>query len=126
MPLSVDFRGGTEVQVQFANRPDINAIRHAMEAAGIKDARIQNYNEPSLNEVFISLPEQTNETSLDAGRQQIVDALHAHYNNPFNDTGIKVDVVGPTVGHQLESQATAARFSGPCSACWSTSGSASS
>jgi len=34
-----------------------------------------------------------------------VDALRAHYNNPFNDTGIKVDVVGPTVGHQLESQA---------------------
>ena len=107
VPLSVDFRGGTEVQVQFANRPDINAIRQAMEAAGIKDARIQNFDVPSLNEVVISLPEQTNETSLDTGRQQIVDALHAHYNNSFNDTGIKVDVVGPTVGHQLESQATA-------------------
>ena len=106
VPLSVDFRGGTEVQVQFANRPDINAIRQAMNAAGIgSDARIQNFDVPSMNEVVISLPEQTNETSLDAGRQQIVDALRAHYNNPFNDTGIKVDVVGPTVGHQLESQA---------------------
>jgi preprotein translocase subunit SecF len=108
VPLSVDFRGGTEVQVQFANRPDINAIRQAMEAAGIKDARIQNYNEPSLNEVLISLPRQTDETSLDTGRQQIVEALHSHYNNPFNDAGIKVDSVGATVGHQLEAQATRA------------------
>jgi preprotein translocase subunit SecF len=108
VPLSVDFRGGTEVQVQFANRPDINAIRQAMEAAGIKDARIQNYNEPSLNEVLISLPRQSDETSLDTGRQQIVDALHSHYNNSFNDAGIKVDSVGATVGHQLESQATRA------------------
>ena len=106
VPLSVDFRGGTEVQVQFANRPDINAIRQAMEAAGIKDARIQNYNEPSQNEVLLSLPKQNDETTLDAGRQQIVDALHSQYHDAFNV--IKVDSVGETVGHQLEAQATRA------------------
>jgi preprotein translocase subunit SecF len=108
VPLSVDFRGGTEVQVQFANHPDITAIRKAIESAGISDARIQNYGEPAANEVLISLPRQSDETSLDTGRQQIVDALHSHYNNPFNDAGIKVDSVGATVGHQLESQATRA------------------
>jgi preprotein translocase subunit SecF len=105
VPLGVDFRGGTEVQVQFAQRPDINSIRQAIDAAGIKDATIQNYNEASLNQVLISLPEQHDESSLDAGRQQIVSALHAHYNNSFNDSGVKVDVVGPTVGRQLEKQA---------------------
>ena len=108
VPLSVDFRGGTEVQVQFANRPDSEAIRTAIDAAGIHDARIQNYGEAASNEVLISLPRQSDETSLDQGRQQIVDALHAHYSNPFNDTGIKVDSVGATVGRQLESQATRA------------------
>jgi preprotein translocase subunit SecF len=105
VPLSVDFRGGTEVYVQFANRPDIDAIRKAIDAAGINDARIQNYDEPAKNEVLISLPQAANESSLDAGRQQIVNALHSHYNNPFDDKGIKVDAVGATVGHQLESQA---------------------
>jgi preprotein translocase subunit SecF len=40
VPLGVDFRGGTEVQVQFAQPPDINAIRQAMDAAGIKDASV--------------------------------------------------------------------------------------
>ena len=97
VPLGVDFRGGTEVQVQFANRPDIGAIRQAVDAAGIRDAKIQPYNtsNPSLNEALISLPRQENEANLDAGRKQIVDALHAHYNNTFQDSGVKVDVVGP-------------------------------
>ena len=106
VPLGVDFRGGTEVQVQFKQTPDINAIRQAVAQAGIKDASVVNYNDASLNEVLISLPEQQDETSLDAGRAQIVNALHSNYaSNPFDDAGIKVDVVGPTVGHQLETKA---------------------
>jgi preprotein translocase subunit SecF len=106
VPLSVDFRGGTQVQVQFAKTPDTNKIRQATVDAGIKDARIQNIqniDEPGGNEVLISLPEQTNENALDVGRQQIVDALQTHYNNSF--TVRNVQVVGPTVGKQLEKQA---------------------
>jgi preprotein translocase subunit SecF len=105
VPLGVDFRGGTEVQIRFDHTPDINAIRQAIDAAGIKDAGVVTYNEASFNEVLISLPEQHDESQLDTGRQQIVDALHAHYANTFADSGIKVDVVGPTVGHQLETKA---------------------
>ena len=106
VPLGVDFKGGTQVQVQFTQTPDANAIRRAMDAAGIKDATIQTIKAidvPNGNEVLISLPEQHNETSLDAGRQQIVDALHAQYANPF--TVRNVQVVGPTVGNQLKKQA---------------------
>jgi preprotein translocase subunit SecF len=103
VPLGVDFRGGTQVQVQFQQAPDTNRIRQAMDASGIRDARIQSYDVATSNEVLISLPEQTNESALDAGRQQIVDALHAHYANPF--TVRNVQVVGPTVGKQLEKQA---------------------
>ena len=103
VPLSVDFRGGTQVQVKFNQTPDIQAIRKATDAAGIKDASVVNYDVPSGNEVLISLPEQTNEASLDTGRQQIVDALQSHYNNAF--TIRNVQMVGPTVGKQLEKQA---------------------
>lgn len=109
VPLGVDFRGGTEVQIQFANHPDIAAIRSAVDASGIRDAKIQAYGgDVNRNEVLISLPEQKSEGALDTGRQRIVDALRAHYNNPFQDSGVKVDVVGPTVGKQLEKQATLA------------------
>ena len=103
VPLGVDFRGGTEVQVQFRQTPDVAAIRAATMAAGIKDASVVIYDVPSTNQVLISLPEQSNESSLDAGRQQIVDALQSHYGNPFSVRNVQV--VGPTVGHQLEVQA---------------------
>src|SRR6266568_8699435 len=106
VPLGVDFRGGTQVQVQFTQFPDTNKIRQAIAAAGIKDASIQSIQDISEargNEVLISLPEQHDESSLDAGRKEIVDALQAHYNNPF--TVRNVQVVGPTVGRQLESKA---------------------
>jgi preprotein translocase subunit SecF len=107
VPLGVDFRGGTEVQVLFANRPDIGAIRSAMDKAGIHDAKIQAYGgDVNRNEVLISLPEQKNENALDAGRKQIVEGLQSYYNNPFDPgKGVKVDVVGPTVGKQLQAKA---------------------
>jgi preprotein translocase subunit SecF len=107
VPLGVDFRGGTEVQVQFQNRPDIGAIRQAVGQAGIHDAKIQNFGgDVNRNEVLISLPEQKNESALDAGRQQIVEGLQKFYSNPFDPAkGVKVDVVGPTVGRQLQSKA---------------------
>src|ERR1700733_8457093 len=109
VPLGVDFQGGTQVDVQFTNPPDITAIRSAIESAGVKDASIQTFGDAANHEVLISLPVQTNETALDTGRQEIESALQAHYNNYFNpNTGVKVDVVGPTVGHQLEKQATLA------------------
>jgi preprotein translocase subunit SecF len=105
VPLGVDFRGGTQIQAQFQQAPDTNRIRQAMDAAGIKDARIQNYDVPSNNEVLISLPEQTDETHLDADRTRIVEALQAHYANPVVLPLRNVQVVGPTVGKQLEKQA---------------------
>ncbi|MDR3793251.1 MAG: protein translocase subunit SecF [Terracidiphilus sp.] len=106
VPLGIDFRGGTEVQIKFQNTPDVGAIRAAMTDAGVKDASVVLYDVPSSNQVLVSLPEQQNESSLDVGRQVIVNALQQHYANHFDArTGLKVDVVGPTVGKQLELQA---------------------
>ncbi len=105
VPLGVDFRGGTEVQVQFVQPPDIGAIRQAMSASGIKDSTVESYDQASLNEVLIGLPEQHDESALETGQKAVMDALHGHYANPIVPSGTKVDVVGPTVGHQLEKQA---------------------
>ncbi len=109
VPLGVDFQGGTQVDVQFTNPPDIEAIRHAIADAGVKDATITTFGPVADHRVLISLPVESNEAALDTGRQEIESALQNHYNNYFNpNTGVKVDVVGPTVGHQLEKQATLA------------------
>jgi preprotein translocase subunit SecF len=109
VPLGVDFRGGTQVQVQFNQAPDINRIRKAMDASGIRDSSIQpirNVDQASSHDVLISLPEQTNEAALDTGREQIMDALRNHYDSSIGTKNIRnVQVVGPTVGRQLEKQA---------------------
>ncbi|HTM17930.1 MAG TPA: protein translocase subunit SecF [Terracidiphilus sp.] len=107
VPLGVDFRGGTQVEVQFKQTPNIEQIRQATAAAGIQDASIVNYDIPSHNEVLISLPEQHQESTLDTGREQIKNAL----TNKFGESAFdirNVQVVGPTVGKQLEKQATLA------------------
>ena len=105
VPLGVDFQGGTQVQVQFQNAPDEAAIRSAVSAAGVKDAQVKQFDEASKHEMLISLPTPS-DASLDTGRKEIVDALGAHYNNPIVTTSVQV--VGPTVGKQLEKQAALA------------------
>ena len=103
VPLGVDFRGGTEVQVQFQQTPNIDQIRRSLDAQGIHDAHIQGYDKPEFNEVLVGLPELHDESQLDSGRQRIVNALHAGYENPFKVRNVQV--VGPTVGKQLQKQA---------------------
>ena len=108
VPLGVDFRGGTEVTVQFKNPPDIGAIRSAMDAAGYRDAKIQPIRgEGEVNQALISLPERQNENNLDIDRQAVISALQQHYNaNPFDpNRDIQLSVVGPTVGKQLQEKA---------------------
>ena len=102
VPLGVDFKGGTEVQVTFANVPDANQVRNATDAAGIHDVKIVAYDVPAKHELLISMPEQS-DVNVDSSRKRILDALHQHYNNPILESSVQA--VGPTVGRQLEKQA---------------------
>lgn len=106
VPLGVDFRGGTQVEVQFKQHPDLTRIRQAVDASGIKNASISAFGEASSNEVLISLPEVANENTLDVGRADIESALRSHYSSNF--TVRSVQAVGATVGHQLQRQAALA------------------
>jgi preprotein translocase subunit SecF len=79
IPLGVDFRGGTLVYVKFAQTPDDNAIRAAMDRAGLHNARIQRYGPPSGNEVLIDISEkETSEQALDRSKIQIINALETN------------------------------------------------
>jgi preprotein translocase subunit SecF len=79
IPRGVDFRGGTLVYVKFSHAPNDNAIRAAMDRAGLHNARIQRYGAASSNEVLIALEEkETNEQALDRGKLQIINALESN------------------------------------------------
>ena len=79
IPWGVDFRGGTLVYVKFAHTPDDNAVRAAMDRAGLHNAKIQRYGQVANNEVLIDLDvRETNEQALDRGKTQIINALESN------------------------------------------------
>jgi preprotein translocase subunit SecF len=108
VPLGVDFKGGTQIRVDFNQTPNEEHVRHAMDQAGVRDFTIQRVSDPSghaANKVIISLPESTaTDTAHDAGREAVEHALTADY----HDSGFtieQVEIVGPTAGKQLQEQA---------------------
>jgi len=79
VPLGVDFRGGTIVDVKFTQKPDVNAVRAELDRAGLKNARIQADTHPGSNELLISLDiRETSEQALDQGKENIIKALQAN------------------------------------------------
>jgi preprotein translocase subunit SecF len=107
IPRGVDFKGGTQIRVPFDSAPNEDHIRQALAQSGVKDfttQRISAAGEQGNDEV-ISLPmSSASDQNHDAGLQAVEQALHTNY----HDSGFgqpSVDIVGPTAGKQLVSQA---------------------
>jgi preprotein translocase subunit SecF len=110
IPLSIDFKGGTQVTVPFAAPPDVDNVRAALSKGGVKDFETQRVNPmggEGGNDVIISLPAASaTDTNHDAGRVAIENALTANYCNGSACYGKpSVQIVGPTAGKQLQRQA---------------------
>jgi preprotein translocase subunit SecF len=79
----IDFRGGTLVYVRFAGKPPIDQIRKGLEQAGLPNSTIQGISDSrnisSQNDVVIGLEQSQGDESLDAGKQKILDVLHATF-----------------------------------------------
>ncbi len=112
VPLGVDFKGGTQIRVRFAQPPNEDHIRQALSRAGVRDFTIQRISNSigdtsrdAANKEIIALPQSTStDQAHDAGRKAVEDALTANY----HDSGFtveQVDIVGPTAGRQLQKQA---------------------
>jgi preprotein translocase subunit SecF len=83
LPYSIDFRGGTNVDVRFAQPPNIDKIRAGLTAQGLGNSEIQSIHDisnSSANEVliFVEQKNQTDETG-DVERAQVINALNAIY-----------------------------------------------
>ena len=69
IPWGVDFRGGTLVYVKFSHTPNDDAIRAAMDRAGLHNAKIQRYGAVGNNEELIDLDvRETNEAGARSGQ----------------------------------------------------------
>jgi preprotein translocase subunit SecF len=82
----IDFRGGTVVDVNFAQPPKTDEIRHELDRLGLHNPTIQGIEDAQGlgrkgNALMISLDlgTTTSGDTLDAGRQKIIDALTGLY-----------------------------------------------
>lgn len=93
--LSVEFTGGTLLEVTYAHPADLNGVRSAVAKLGLNDVQVQNFG--SARDVLIRLPVQKGVSSAQQSNQvmaalKVVDASAAMRRTEF---------VGPQVGDEL-------------------------
>ena len=76
--LGIDFVGGTQMIVQFAEAPDIQELRGLLEDAGIANAAIQSFGEEGDNSVILKTP--TDESDEGGAAALIEEMLQQRYN----------------------------------------------
>lgn len=76
--VGIDFAGGTQLTVQFAEQPEIDRLRGVLAQAGVADAQLQRFGEPGSHEVLIKTP--VAEGTQEGLRDPIVAALDRVYN----------------------------------------------
>jgi preprotein translocase subunit SecF len=61
LKFGIDFAGGTQIAVQFAQRPDLDRLRKVLDGANLGDVGLQRYGEPERNQVLIRVQQQKGE-----------------------------------------------------------------
>ena len=94
--LSVEFTGGTLVEVSYAEAPQLEPIRSALAGSGYPDAQVQNFG--SARDLLIRLP---NREDLDTSRvSETVMSTLQQAGGPAPELR-RVEFVGPQVGKEL-------------------------
>nr|WP_222622905.1 protein translocase subunit SecF [Ramlibacter cellulosilyticus] len=95
--LSVEFTGGTVMEVSYSQPADIEKVRQAVAGLGYADVQVQNFG--TARDVLIRLPAQKGVSSAQQSERTLA-ALKA------GDPGVsmrRVEFVGPQVGEELVS-----------------------
>ena len=83
LPYSIDFKGGTNVDVRFAQPPNIEKLRSGLTAQGLGDSEIQSIGDianPSANEVLIFVGQKGgSEEAGEVSKTRILNALNTIY-----------------------------------------------
>ena len=93
--LSVEFTGGTLIEVNYTQSADLEKIRDSLGTAGFTDYSVQNFG--SSQDVLIRLPLKESQSSNQLG-ESVLKALEA---NAPGATLRRVEFVGPQVGKEL-------------------------
>jgi preprotein translocase subunit SecF len=92
--LSIEFTGGTLIEVGYSQAADLDKIRNKLEADGFTDTQVINFG--SARDVLIRVPLKAGDT--DRVSQRVGDSLQALGSDPQIK---RVEFVGPQVGKEL-------------------------
>jgi preprotein translocase subunit SecF len=107
--VGIDFAGGTQVNLKFRERPDIDRLRSILGSQGLGDAQIQSFGEEEGNEVLIKT--RLVEGREEGARDQIVRALDQQF-NPGQTGKPDLNRIGAEAVAQLLVQADPDRVAG--------------
>ncbi|HSF38660.1 MAG TPA: protein translocase subunit SecF, partial [Thermoanaerobaculia bacterium] len=107
--VGIDFAGGTQINLQFREKPDLDRLRQIFASQGQGDAQIQSFGEEGDNEVMIKT--RLVEGAQEGGRDQVVRALDQEF-NPGQTGKPDLNRVGADAITQLLVQADPARVGG--------------
>lgn len=93
--LSVEFTGGTLMEVSYSQPADLNKVRDVISKLGLQDVQVQNFG--TARDVLIRLPVQKGVSSA----QQSVTVLDALKASDAGVTMRRSEFVGPQVGDEL-------------------------
>ena len=98
--LSIDFTGGTNIQVRFAEKVDISSLRKSLSESGIADIQIQEIS--GTKDFFIK-------TKLsDSDGMKVEDKIAKTIRSQYKDNKVEIlqsSMVGPGVGADLKKYA---------------------
>jgi len=100
---SIEFTGGTLMQLQFATPPDVGEIRSTLDNAGIRGAEIQQFG--SNRDFTVRAQEESQVAAQANGAQTIAQKITAVLQQHFGSNDVKVsrtEAVGPRVGAELK------------------------
>ena len=93
--LSVEFTGGTLMEVNYSQAADLGAIRNQIAALGMSDVQVQNFG--TAQDVLIRLPAQKGSSSNQLS-ERVLGALKS---GNADATLRRTEFVGPQVGDEL-------------------------
>ena len=100
LKYGIDFAGGTLVQLQFKNPPDIEVIRDGLKTIGLGESTIQEFG--SKKDILIRV--ERSEEKLEAVGAMVKRSLSGKFNSD-EITVERVEMVGPKVGRDLREKA---------------------
>jgi preprotein translocase subunit SecF len=95
----IDFRGGTNVQLRFAEDPSLDRLREVFATEGQGNVQLQTFGDPTEREVLLILPV---DSALGKG-EQLTKSIQELLGTEYPGMEVRrIETIGPKVGDELK------------------------